>query len=85
VGGDTFFRVDENHPFDSRLVRGVGSFDEVWPIVLQWQELDASDLRQLLDERWSALSRVSLDSSAVWLVPLGTCGLTRWRRKPGAS
>lgn len=67
------------------LYVGWAVFNEAWPVVLHWQELDPSDLRRLLYERWSAVSRVSLDASAVWLALLGLCGIRHWRRKPGAS
>ena len=45
-------------------------FDEFAPILLHWEEMDASDFRRLLYERWSAISRPALLASAVLLALL---------------
>ena len=46
------------------------AFDEFAPVLLHWQDMDASDFRRLVYERWSAVSRPALVACAVLLALL---------------
>lgn len=54
-------------PFVPAAYVGWMLFAEFGPVLLHWQDLDASDFRRLLYERWSAASRPALVASAVML------------------
>jgi hypothetical protein len=45
-------------------------YDEFAPILLHWREMDVSDFRRLLYERWSAVSGQALAACVVLLAML---------------
>jgi hypothetical protein len=52
--------------------------DRLVPALLMWNQLEPSELRRLLYERWSALSRPALYASVVLFCVLAVRAL--WRR-----
>src|SRR5690348_2617564 len=70
-------------PLVPGLYVGWTLFDEFAPIVLHGQELESSDFRRLLYERWSAESRTALVASAVVLALLWLRKLKGLRRRLG--
>jgi hypothetical protein len=71
-------------PLIPGLYVGWTLFDEFAPIVLHGQDLESSDFRRLLYERWSAESRTALVASAVVVALLCLRKMKRLRRNPGA-